>query len=321
MTPRAESCKYSVVVPVFKNESTIAALLLRADAIAAHFDSNVEFIFVVDGSPDGSASLLVAGLANRSLASSVIELSKNFGAFSAIKEGLSKAKGEFVGVMAADLQEPVTLLIEFFETLNEGKSDVCVGVRDQRGDPWTSRVTAGLFWWSFRKFVMGEIPVGGVDVFACSAKVAALLASARESHSSLIGYLYWLGFDVIEVSYSREARVNGKSAWTLRKKWAYMADSVFSFSKLPLTIVTTAGWAGLVFSTVYGMVLTVAWSLGQILVQGFTAMAIIQLFLGSTILLALGFVGDISWRTYENSKARPQTVTKATWAKGDSREN
>ena len=299
----------SVVVPVYGNEETIPALVERLDEIAAGFAGGLEAVFVVDGSPDASYTLLRDLLSSdRGFSSQLVALSRNFGSFSAVQAGLEAARGEFVAVMAADLQEPASLVQEFFAELETGEFDVAVGVRAAREDRASSATASRLFWWIYRRVVQPEIPAGGVDVFACTRAVAGHLAGLGESHTSLIGLLYWLGYRRVEVPYARLARPAGKSAWSLRKRVRYLQDSIFSFTSLPIALITAVGLIGVLASLGYAVIVFVFWATGRIDVQGYTPLMLSILFMASAILIGLGIVGSYVWRTYENSKQRPTSV-------------
>ena len=211
--------------------------------------------------------------------------------------------------MAADLQEPESLIEDFFSALADGEHDVAVGVRASRDDPAGGAAASRLFWWAYRKLVQPEIPPGGVDVFACSRDVAGRLARLEESHTSLVGLLYWLGFRRVEVPYVRQARPVGKSAWTLRKRIRYLEDSIYSFTSLPIAAITVLGIVGVVASLSWGVVVIAFWAAGRIDVPGYTPLMLALLFVASSILIGLGIVGSYVWRTYENSKGRPTAVT------------
>jgi glycosyltransferase involved in cell wall biosynthesis len=301
--------RYSVVVPVYSNEDTVAALVERLDGLAEHVDGELEAVFVVDGSPDASyAQLRELVGQQRAFSSQLMTLSRNFGAFSAVKAGLAAARGSFVAVMAADLQEPSSLIEEFFAQLARGEHDVAVGVRSGRNDPASSAAASRFFWWLYRRLVQSEIPPGGVDVFACTSDVARRLAALEESHTSLVGLLYWLGFRRVEVPYVRGARPSGKSAWSLRKRIRYLQDSIFSFTSLPIAAITAVGVIGVIASLGYAAVVFGFWASGRIEVQGYTPLMLSILFMASAILIGLGIVGSYVWRTYENSKGRPTSV-------------
>jgi hypothetical protein len=147
-----------------------------------------------------------------------------------------------------------------------------------------------------------------VDIFGCTRQVVTELLRLDESHTSLVGLLFWMGFRRVEVPYERQEREEGKSGWTLRKKLRYMSDSIFSFTDLPITLLITAGVLGVVLSTVAGVAVFVAWLTGNVEVAGYTPLMLMLFLLCSSILLALGIVGSYVWRTYENSKRRPGAI-------------
>jgi polyisoprenyl-phosphate glycosyltransferase len=303
--------RYSIVVPVYRNEETLPALVQRLDGLATRLDAPLEAVIVVDGSPDGSFELLRSLLRapERRFASQLIALSRNFGSFSAVKAGLGEARGEYVAIMAADLQEPEALIEDFFAALATGEHDVAVGVRTRRDDPAGGALASRLFWWTYRKLVQREIPPGGVDVFACTREVAARLAGLEESHTSLVGLLYWLGFRRVEVPYARQARPAGRSAWSLRRRVRYLQDSIYSFTSLPIAAITVLGIVGVVASLSWAGVVLAFWAADRIDVAGYTPLMLALLFMASSVLIGLGIVGSYVWRTYENSKGRPTAVT------------
>ena len=306
----SDAAHYTVVVPVYRNEATLPALVERLEELAAELGAPLEVVFVVDGSPDGSLVLLRRLLAEQtSFSSQLIGLSRNFGSFSAIRAGLAAAEGEVVAVMAADLQEPVSLVRDFFETLDTGDYDVAVGVRTSRADDRGSQTASRLFWWLYRHLVQREIPAGGVDVFACTRQVSGELIRMDESHTSLVGLIYWVGFRRAEVAYDRLPRPEGKSAWSFRRKMRYLLDSIFSFTDLPITLIIALGVIGVAVSTMAGLAVLVAWATDQIDVAGYTPLILSVFFMTSLILISLGVVGSYVWRTYENSKGRPGSVT------------
>ncbi|MEX5719530.1 glycosyltransferase family 2 protein [Geodermatophilus maliterrae] len=299
---------YTVVVPVYGNEATIPLLIDRLVELSADVDGLMEAVFVVDGSPDASLVLLQRLLPDSGLRAQLVTLSRNYGAFSAVRAGLEVARGEHIAVMAADLQEPTSLVRDIFARLSTGDHDVAVGVRTDRDDPALSSLAARTFWGIYRRYVQKEIPVGGVDIFGCTRQVVGQLLALRESHTSLIGLLYWLGFRRVEVPYVRQEREFGKSGWTLRKKLRYMNDSIFSFTDLPITLLLTGGLLGVVGSVCAGVAVFAAWATGSVEVPGYTPLMLMLFLLCSSILLALGIVGSYVWRTYENSKRRPGAV-------------
>lgn len=301
----------SLVVPVYRNEGSIAELLEAIRSIAQRLDEDFEAVFVVDGSPDQSHELLRVLLPGAGFRARLIALSRNFGAFSAIRVGLERAEGEVVAVMAADLQEPPELVIEFTRALAGGDADVAFGVRQGRSDPWMSKLASNTFWAIYRRFVMPDIPRGGVDVFAVSRQFRANLLRMGESNTSLLAQLFWLGGRRVFVPYERRERRHGRSAWTLSKKLKYLGDSLFAFTDLPVRLLITAGLLGMVTSVVLGVVVLAAKLTGLVDVPGYTPLILSVLFFGALNSLGLGVVGSYAWRGFENTKARPLAVVQS----------
>lgn len=300
--------RFSVVIPVYGNEVSLPKVIDRLERMTERLDGRLEAVFVVDGSPDGSLILLRRLLPLASFDSQLIAHSRNFGSFAAVLTGLAATRGDYVAAMAADLQEPAELVEDFFRELATGNYDVAVGRRTARSDPRISLLASRVFWGLYRRYVHRDIPPGGVDVFACTRSVGDRLVALDEAHSSLVGLLYWLGFRRIEVPYERAPRDEGKSGWSLRRKLRYFLDSVFSFTDVPVTLLTLTGLVGSLLTVVASVVVLVARLTGVIDEAGYTPIMLVLLLSTFTILFGLGIVGGYVWRTYENSKGRPSAV-------------
>lgn len=299
---------FSVVIPVYKNEASIPRLIETLNRMSRDLDEQLEAVFVVDGSPDDSFALLRDALEQLDFPAQLLAHSRNFGSFPAIRTGLAAARGEYFGVMAADLQEPPELLISFFKALGLNECDVAIGTRQRRNDPYTSRLASGLFWGLYRRLVVHDMPEGGVDVFGCNRNFRDELLQLDESRSSLIALIFWLGFRRKLVGYERLERQEGISSWTFSKKVEYMMDSIFAFTDLPIRLLIRIGIIGCLLSLLLGILVLAGYLLGQINVPGYAATMLVVLFFGMFNLLGLGLVGTYSWRGYENSKQRPLAV-------------
>jgi len=299
---------YSVVIPVYKNYDSLPQVIARLEWLQENLDGVLEAVFVVDGSPDESALLLRQLLPQSSLQSQLICHSRNFGSFAAIRTGFLAARGDYVAAMAADLQEPVELVQEFFEKLETGNWDVAIGTRGKRHDPWLSRTMSKTYWSLYRRWVQADMPSGGVDIFATTRQVARNFDSLGESNSSLVGLLFWLGYRRVEITYTRSEREHGKSAWTFGKKLRYLLDSVFSFTSIPITAILVVGLAGSTVALIAAFVVFISWVYGEIPVPGYAAQMLVLLFATGSILFALGIVGTYVWRSFENTKNRPSSI-------------
>ena len=298
----------SLVVPVYGNEGSLPELLSVLNEMNSSLQGEFETVFVVDASPDNCYLLLRQQLPQQTFRSQLVLLTRNFGSFAAIRTGLQFAKGRRFAVMAADLQEPPELVLKIDAILRSDEADVVVGVREGRSDPLVSRLMSGTFWWLYRTYVMPEIPPGGVDMFGCNSDFRDTLLTLEEQHSSLIGQLFWIGYRRSIVGYSRMPREHGKSGWTFKKKWKYLMDSAFSFTDLPIKLLIRVGALGTISVGMLSLVVVIARLNGLVTVPGYAMIILMTALLGSMNLFGLGIVGVYAWRTYENSKQRPNAI-------------
>lgn len=305
--------KYSIIIPVYKNEASIERLLETLTSLYWALSSELEVVFAVDGSPDNSFARLRASLDTLDFPAQLLAHSRNFGSFAAIRSGLQAARGQYFAVMAADLQEPPELVLSFFHALSQDECDVAIGVRHGRNDPFLSRIASSLFWGLYRRLVVREMPAGGVDIFGCNKEFRDQLLNLEESRSSLVALIFWLGFRRKSFAYKRLTRKEGKSGWTFRKKFDYMLDSIFAFTDYPIRLLIMIGASGCTFSVILAGVVFAAQLLGHITVPGYAATMLAILFFSMLNVLGIGLVGMYAWRTYENSKRRPLAVVARTY--------
>jgi polyisoprenyl-phosphate glycosyltransferase len=300
--------KFSLVIPVYRNEASIPRLLDTLATMHLQLGQALEVVFVIDGSPDRCFELLREAMPRFAFAAQLVAHSRNFGSFAAIRTGLAAARGDFFAVMAADLQEPPHLVVDFFNALNADTCDVVVGTRTSRDDPRLSRVGSRVFWFFYRRWVVPEMPPGGVDIFGCNRAFRDQLLKLEEARSSLIALIFWLGFRRQLIGYERQQRLEGTSAWTLSRKIDYLFDSVFAFTDVPIRWLIRIGAFGSIGALLAGVFVTMARLGGWIEVPGYAALMITTLLIGALNLLGLGVVGTYAWRGYENSKSRPLAV-------------
>jgi glycosyltransferase involved in cell wall biosynthesis len=302
----------SVVIPVFKNAESVPDLIAALSNLTqlAHstFNCSTEVIFVVDGCPDNCFSLLEKALPDASFSSKLILHSRNFGSFAAIRTGLQVACGDYFCVIAADLQEPPELALLFLEKLLPNECDVVVGCRVNRQDPYLTNIASDFFWMIYKRFVIHEIPKKGVDIFGCNRIFRDQLVKLDESNSSLIGLIFWLGYRRSEILYERQLRQHGKSAWTFKKKFKYLLDSIFSFTDIPIKMLTLLGLFSLFISTFFAIFVILAKIYDIIPVPGYAATVLTVIFFGGLNSIGLGIVGTYAWRAFENTKGRPLAV-------------
>src|SRR5882672_11068563 len=260
----------SLVIPVFRNEENLPRLFRALEDLDQSLPDDLEVVFVVDGSPDASLRFLAERLPAWPVRSQLLELSRNFGSFSAIAAGLQSGRGDYFAVLAADLQEPPALVLEFHRLMKAGVADVVLGYRARRSDPWFQQILSTCLWGLYRRMAVPDMPKGGVDVFGCTRTVRDRLMELTEVTTNLIALLLWLGFRRQFVPYERRPRLEGRSAWTFTRKLRYAFDSIFSFTDLPIRILLILGTTGTLAAAIASVTVLVFWLRGRVPVLGYT---------------------------------------------------
>lgn len=296
--------KVTVVVPVYYNEGSLPILHQRLSEVAAReSEFGFEFIFVDDGSGDNSYRVLQE-ISRQDARVKVVKLVRNFGSTNAQLAGIGYATGDAVVVISADLQDPPELIHDMLPHWKKGTRMV-FAARNQRDDPFTTRLPADLFNFMFRNFALKKYPKGGFDCFLIDRQVVNVVIQCAEKNTHLPGLLVWAGFEYEIIYYHRQERKHGKSRWNLSRKLKYFADAFTAFSYLPLRLCSALGFFLAFVGLVYVVVLVFFRLFGKIQVEGWTTLMIVVLITTGLQLLMLGIVGEYLWRNFDQSRHRP----------------
>ena len=298
--------KLSIVVPVYYNEQNLRPLYQDIKAkIIDVIDFEYEIVMVDDGSGDDSWQV-IQELAARDRNIRPLRLSRNFGSHAAILCGLVHAGGDCAVIKAADLQEPTELILQMYQEWRQGYN-VVLAVREIRED---KSFFSELYYWLTRKVALPKMPAHGFDVFLVDRKVIQVLKNLDEPNSAITGQILWSGFKTKEIYYDRKEREIGKSKWTLTKKIRLVADTLFSFSTVPITAITWVGTLSCIGSAFWALLVLISKLSNGIEVAGFTTLFIFQLFSFGIIMLTLGVLGNYLWRTFDASRGRPVYIVE-----------
>jgi polyisoprenyl-phosphate glycosyltransferase len=309
----------SVVVPVYHNQETLPELHRRLTATcSAIVPDAYELIFVSDGSGDLSWDIL-SQIASTDPQVRAISLSRNFGSQAAVLAGLSQAIGDRVAVIAADLQEPPELLSGLYRACDNG-AEIALASRSTRGDPWTTKLSARIFYALLRRFALPDMPMGGFDCFVASRRVGQLLLEHARPNVYLPGELLWLGFTRTVIPYDRLARPAGTSMWTFWKKVRFLIDSFVAFSYTPIRITSILGLFFAVVGFLYAIVILALRVTSGFPVEGWASLAVIVLILSGVQLIVLGTLGEYVWRTLDTGRNRPTYLVDKVTPPPDSRD-
>ena len=214
-------------------------------------------------------------------------------------------------MVAADLQEPLEIIIEMYEKWKQGKK-VVIAVRKDREDGFFQKLFSNTYYSLMQKYALKDMPSGGFDCFFIDKKVRDVLVSMNEKNSSIVGQVLWAGFEMDKIYYVRKKREIGESKWTLSKKIKLLIDSFMAFSYVPIRFISTLG----IFISIVGFILAVFLIVNKFMfnvpVQGWTTMMITLLMLSGIQMLTLGVIGEYLWRNFDESRGRPTYIVEET---------
>ena len=294
--------KVSIVIPIYYNEKNLEPLY---EDLKEKVLNKIEYelVMVNDGSKDKSYEIMQK-LAEKDHNIKCYSLSRNFGSHAAMLCGLEHCTGDCGVIKAADLQEPSELIFQMVQRWEEGYN-VVIAAREGRQEGRKQVLFANMYYSLVRKTAFPNMPEQGFDIFLIDRKVIEVISRLDEKNSALTGQILWSGFKTDIVYYERLARQIGESKWTLKKKIRLVSDTLFSFSTLPVTIVSTIGVIAFCGSLIWTLVVLIIKLCGYIDVSGWTSLFIFNLFSFGVIMLTLGILGNYLWRTFDASRNRP----------------
>ena len=302
----------AIVIPVFNEEAVLPTLFARLSAIFDALPALCAWraVLVDDGSRDRSAALIrdqAAGDPRFEL----VELSRNFGFQAALAAGLAYARqADAIVTMDADLQDPPEVIPQLLAAWRAG-AEIVRATRRTRAETGLRRVGFNVFHGVFGR--LSDFPMspnsGTFGLIGHDAIEA--FHQFPERHRFFPGLRAWIGFPTTDVLYDREERAAGQPQQTLRQLVRYALDGLFSFSHLPLRMLTYAG----VFIAFMGFAAAVFYAARRILnietaPTGYTTLVTIVLFLGGVQLIGIGVIGEYLGRVYDEVKQRPLYVVK-----------
>lgn len=310
MSPRKQN-SVDLVIPVYNEAGVLARTHARLRAAVDALPYDFTFIYVDDGSSDGTASELAA-LAKSDGRVRVISLSRNFGHQAALTAGLDASRGDSVVSLDADGQHPPEMIAQMLELTAQGY-DV---VQAQRA----SDAQAGRFkkWtsdWFYRllNFISGtRVLPGAADFRALSRRAVDALKAMPEYHRFLRGMVSWIGFKSAILPYHQEERVAGSSKYSLGKMFRLAMDAIFSFSLAPLYVGLSLGGILLLLALAEMVYVLSFWVTGRTsnLAPGWSSLMFVILIVGGMLMVLLGFIGVYVGYIFQEVKRRPIYIVK-----------
>jgi glycosyltransferase involved in cell wall biosynthesis len=305
----------SLVVPCFNEEAALPAFYREAGAVLSKLGADKqiaagEFIFVDDGSTDGTLGVLQS-LAGQDERVHYIAFSRNFGKEAALLAGLRAAHGRYVVTLDADGQDPPALILQMLEAVASGEFD-CAGTRrvTRTGEPLVRSFFARRFYALMKKITDVEIVDGARDFRLMNRSYVDAILSLPERGRFSKGIFPWVGFTVKWFEYENIERRAGLTKWSFWKLFLYSLDGITAFSSKPLAIASFMGillfLAALIFIA-FIIVRKIVWSDP---VDGWASTACIILFTSGIQLFTTGILGQYLSKTYTEVKQRPHYVIR-----------
>ncbi len=300
----------TLVIPMFNEEAVLPELLQR---LSRMFDANPQVrwdaLLVDDGSRDRSGALVTEHAA-RDPRFALVEFSRNFGFQAALAAGLAHARGDAVVTLDADLQDPPEVIPEFVARWREG-AEVVRAVRRSREETGLRRLGMDFFHGLFGR--VADYPIEpNTGTFGLLDRVAVnALNELPERNRFFPGLRSWVGFKTAEVVYDRRERAAGEPQQTFGRLLRYALDAIFSFSYLPLRLLTYTGTLVSCAGFALGCFFIVRSLLGiEVAQTGFTTLVTLVLFLGGVQLIGIGVLGEYLARVYDEVKQRPPYIVR-----------
>jgi dolichol-phosphate mannosyltransferase len=300
---------FSIVIPVFNESNGLNALFERLISVINEIPEETEVVLVDDGSSDGSFELCCRQI-ERDRRFVGLQLSRNFGHQAALSAGLSKAAGQAVITMDADLQDPPEVIYDLICLWRQG-FEVVHAIRSDRGvDSLFKKLTAYLYYKIFNLMTHVQAPVNSADFRLLDRRAVDTFNSLKEKGRLIRGLVSWIGYRQASVYYERAERHSGETKYPLRKMISLAIDGIFSFSTIPLRLCTMTGIGLSLISLTFGVALIFHKAIYDTAVPGWASLAVMICLMGGVQIFMFGIVGEYIGRIYEEVKSRPLFIIR-----------
>jgi glycosyltransferase involved in cell wall biosynthesis len=309
---------YSFVVPIY-NDGRLAerfcvefAEVFRRYLGRDDIEAQVELIFVNDGSINDSIQDL-RKLADRLPFVRVIDLSRNFGQHLALTCGYRYAKGDYVGMLNVDRQDPPDQIPKLLDLIRKGDSDVVYGLYEHRNDAAFVKLTSRLFTITMNKLTGYDVPYNTSTLRVMSRRFVDAYNELTERSRYLPGLEMWMGFKKDYTPIAHRPREDGRSTYTFKRRLLFAIEAVVSFSDLPLKIAVVSGF----FIATIGFLLSAFLVLQKLfflqIQPGYTTTVSLIIFLGGAQILSIGLASLYIGRILREVQNRPPFIVKDTY--------
>lgn len=309
----------SLVIPCYNEQDNVEKLFNEINRVFASRVEDYEFVFVNDGSTDNTyKNLKKLFESNPQHNIQVLSFSRNFGKESAIYAGLSKAKGDMVCLIDADLQQRPEVVLEMLEVMAQDEDTDCVtAYQEQRKEGKVISAIKSVFYKMINKICDIDFVNGASDFRLMKRKMVNAILEMTEYNRFSKGIFSWIGFNTKYIPYTVADRESGETKWNFRKLMRYAIDGIVSFSTAPLKLSIYVGFISAALSIIYLIVVIIQKLCFGISVPGYATIVVLLLFLGGTQLFCMGLLGEYLAKVFTQVKNRPIFILKDYLTKDD----
>lgn len=295
----------SVIIPAYNEQDMINTTFHTVKEILDKAAIPFEIIFVDDGSKDLTYNNIYS-LSKENPEIKGLSFSKNFGKESAIFAGLKEATGACCVIMDCDLQHPPAAIVEMYRLWKEGY-EIVEGIKASRGreNPFHTLCANGFY--AIISRLTGIDMANASDFKLLDRQAIDALLEMPERAPFFRALSSWIGFKTAQLPFEVQERTVGTSKWSLWSLIKYAIRNITSFSGAPMQFVTFLGWIMLLFSFILGIQSLYRYFTGTAL-EGFTTVILLQLIIGSVLMISLGIIGHYISRIYDEIKRRPRYI-------------
>ena len=295
----------SIIVPCYNEEASVPLFYQAVVEMKEKIDEEVQFLFINDGSHDGTLKILKA-LASQDDSVKYLSFSRNFGKEAAIYAGLQHAQGEYVVIMDADLQDPPSLLPDMLHAVKEeGYDSVATRRVSRKGEPPIRSFFARLFYKIMNSMSDVDLVDGARDYRLMTRKFVNALLSLEEKCRFSKGLFGWVGFQTKWLEYENVERIAGETKWSFWSLFLYAIDGIVAFSTVPLIASAYLGCIMSGVSFLFLMYVFIKKAIWGNPVAGWASMICVMVFIGGLLMFAVGILGQYLAKLYSEIKSRP----------------
>ena len=310
--------KYSFVVPIYNDAYLAEAFCNEYEQVFKKYlttdniSNDTELIFVNDGSKDDSLQFLKA-ISNKYSFVKVIDLSRNFGQHIALSCGYKHAKGDYIGMLNVDMEDPPNQIPCLLDQFKNKDIDIVTGTYKHRNTTVFNKLTSFLFNYMLNNLTGYKVPLNVSTLRVMNRKFVNAYNTLSEKTRYLPGLEKWLGFNHEYIEIDHQKRKQGPSSYNFKKRLFMALDTVISFSDLPLKICVLTG-SLIVFA---GFLLTIILIIQKLLFinyqPGYTTTISLMVFFGGLQLLFIGLASLYIGRILKEVQNRPLYIIRDTY--------